>query len=65
METGNAECQQANNDGGDVFLNISNPCYKKSLEDCQPIYFTIGLTIKDTINNCTGHLITSINSPLN
>ena len=53
----NWNCNETQEDGGEVIFNVSNPCYGRSLETCEPFYFVITLTTEYEIHNCTGQLI--------
>ena len=59
MNTGNAnsKCQEAKEDGGQVKFNVSNPCQGKTIENCQPFYFTIALTSQSIFQDSIGQLI--------
>lgn len=50
-------CKEAKEDDGDVTFNISNPCYNKTFENCEPLYFTIFLSPSSALHNCIGQLI--------
>ena len=59
MDTASAnwKCQEAKEDGGEVKFYVSNPCNKKTFENCEPFYFTISLTSQTTVQECIGQLI--------
>ena len=56
MDIGNAtsRCHEAIEDEGEVKFNVSNPCEGRTIENCQPFYFTIALTSQSAVENCIG-----------
>ena len=56
-EMSNSKCQEAKEYGGQVKFNVSNPCQGKTIESCQPFYFTIALTSQSKPRYCIGQLI--------